>query len=414
MDVASLTSRLVQIPSVNPMGRSLPTETCFEHRVTDFLASLFRDWDLAFERHVVSPASSSEPIRENILALLPAKPELTAEPELTAVGSLLLLEVHQDTVPVDGMTISPWSGQIENDRVYGRGACDIKGGMAAMLVALGRLQRVPPAERPHVVLACTVNEEHGFTGATHLRELWQSGKSRILPRAPDAILVAEPTQLNVVVAHKGCVRWHCQTHGVAAHSSAPEKGLNAIYALAPVLTALQKYASDIVPTLGSNARLTPPTLSVGTVHGGISVNTVPDCCEIEIDHRVLPGQDPLVLRQQAIDYLGKQLNDTISVTHSDPYVVAQGLSDEYNGPLAESLIAVIRSQGHDCSVMGVPYGTDAAVLSQDSSPTVVFGPGDVAQAHTADEWVSIDQLRAAADIIYEFARRFSRSKGARK
>ena len=107
--------------------------------------------------------------------------------------------------------------------------------------------------------------------------------------------------------------------------------------LAPVLTALQKYASDIVPTLGSNPRLTPPTLSVGTVHGGISVNTVPDCCEIEIDHRVLPGQDPLALRQQAIDYLVKHLDDTISITHSDPYIVAQGLSDEHNGPLAESL-----------------------------------------------------------------------------
>ncbi len=397
-DVGRLTSQLVQIPSVNPMGRSLAAETCFEHRVTDFLADLFGQWQLEFERHTVTPATASEPARENILASLPA------EPELSAGGSLLLLEVHQDTVPVDGMTIPPWSGEIENGRVHGRGACDIKGGMASLLVALARLRQVPAGERPHIVLACTVNEEHGFTGATHLRELWQSGTSSVLPRVPDAIVVSEPTQLNVVVAHKGCVRWKCQTHGRATHSSSPEKGVSAIYAMAHVLTALEAYARDIVPTLGSHPRLTPPSLSVGTVKGGISVNTVPDFCEIEIDHRVLPGQDPGILRQRAIDHLRQQLDDTISVTHSEPYIQAPGLSDEGNESLATSLATVARRQGHDCVLLGVPFGTDAAALSQDGSPTVVFGPGDVAQAHTADEWVSIAQLEGAADIIYELAR----------
>jgi acetylornithine deacetylase len=174
--------------------------------------------------------------------------------------------------------------------------------------------------------------------------------------------------------------------------------------MAHVLTKLEQYARDIVPTLGSHPRLTPPSLSVGTVNGGISVNTVPDFCEIEIDHRVLPGQDPAVLRQRVIDHLRQQMDDTISITHSEPYIQAPGLSDEGNDSLATSLANVARVQGHDSALLGVSFGTDAAVLSQDGSPTVVFGPGDVAQAHTADEWVSIEQLEAAADVIYELAR----------
>src|SRR5207249_11663727 len=122
-----------------------------------------------------------------------------------------LFEAHQDTVPVDGMTIPPWTPDVRDGRIYGRGSTDIKGGMAAMLAALSRLAIERPPNMPTIVLACTVNEEHGFTGATHLTKLWTGGGSKLMPRAPDAAVVAEPTLLNVVVAHKGVVRWRCHT-----------------------------------------------------------------------------------------------------------------------------------------------------------------------------------------------------------
>ena len=400
--VAKLTSQLVQLPSVNPMGRQLDVDYCFEHRVTDFLAALFERWGLVFERHVVSSGAEADPPRENILAVLPGQAPLHLGGESHGGESILLLEVHQDTVPVDGMTISPWSGEIRDGRVFGRGACDIKGGMASILSAVSRLREVSPAQRPTVVVACTVNEEHGFTGASQLRELWLSGTSEVLPRAPDAIIVAEPTLLDVVVAHKGCIRWACHTHGVATHSSQPQAGKNAIYTMAPILAALEVYAREIAPTLGQHPLLTTSTLSVGTIQGGVSVNTVPDHCSIEIDHRALPGQDPFELRQRAIDFVTSRVEDMSQVTFADPTIVAGGLSDDHNRALAESLAQTIRARGGRGQCIGVPYGTDAAVLSVDGVPTVVFGPGDIAQAHTKDEWVSIEQLIQASDVLFDF------------
>jgi len=400
----ALTSQLVQIPSVNPMGRQLDSSHCFEHRLTDFLAGLFSDWGLRFERHVVVPASGSAPPRENILAELPGQASFGTATDSGATKSILMLEVHQDTVPVDGMTIPPWSGEIRAGRIHGRGSCDIKGGMASVLTAVSRLQQLPSAERPTIVIACTMNEEHGFTGATHLRQLWQSGTSKLLPRAPDAIIVTEPTLLDVVVAHKGCIRWKCHTRGVATHSSQPQEGENAIYAMSPVVAALEAFARDVAPTIGEHSLLTPSTLSVGTIQGGVSVNTVPDHCEIQIDLRVLPGQDPHALRQQAIEFVLSQLADASKVTFEEPNIAADGLSDEHNGVFAESLAKTIRAKGHPGQLIGVAYGTDAAGLAVEDIPTVVFGPGSIAQAHTKDEWVSIEQLEQATEILYEFAR----------
>ncbi len=408
-DVVGLASQLVQIPSVNPMGRPLDPKVCFEHRVTGFLADHFQRAGLHFERQTVSPATNEAPARENILAILPGEGQLDFAKSLPNTGrhdepSLLMLEVHQDTVPVDGMTIEPWSGEVRDGRVHGRGACDIKGGMAAILTAVERLQRIDPSERPTIVVACSVNEEHGFTGATQICQLWRTGTSRVLPRAPDAILVTEPTMLDVVVAHKGCIRWECHTRGVATHSSQPDQGVNAIYAMAKVVSAFEEYASNVAPTLGNHPILSRPTLSVGTINGGVSVNTVPDHCAIQIDHRILPGQDARDIRNQAIAYVHDRIGDLEGVTFTEPSILANGMPDSHNGPFADSLASAIRRCGHRGDQIGVSYGTDAAALAVDDIPTVVFGPGDIAQAHTKDEWVHVRQLEDAVDILVEFVR----------
>jgi acetylornithine deacetylase/succinyl-diaminopimelate desuccinylase-like protein len=407
LDVVQVLADLVRIPSVNPMGRPVSGDIYYEHRVTGHLEALFRSLGLPAERHTVAP------LRDNIVTRV----EGDVPPERG--GKIIMLEAHQDTVPVEGMTIEPFYPKLEGNRLYGRGSCDIKGGMAAMIAAVVRLSKEKPAGRPTIILACTINEEHGFTGATHWAGTYSgktpdsgrgpdlappAGRSELLSRVPDFTIVAEPTELDVVVAHKGAARWRCSAHGVATHSSQPHKGDNAIYHMARVLAVLEQYAHDVVPKLASHPLCGHPTLSVGLISGGISVNTVPDHCTIEIDRRVLPIEDPQVALDHCLDYLQTRLGPQAPVVHDMPFMLTRGLADQHNGELAVRLSDVIRQHGHPGQRIGVPYGTDAPHYAATGCPTVVFGPGSISQAHTADEWLDIDQLRAAADILHDFLR----------
>lgn len=391
LDVVSLLRDLVRIPSVNPMGKTVSGPEYFEYAVTEYLQTLFTNQGWAWERQTVFPQ------RENIIARIDG----AVPPEQG--GELLVWEAHQDTVPVEGMTIPPWDPVVKDGRVYGRGSCDIKGGLAAIITALSRVAEMPPGARPTIVVACTVNEEHGYAGAKALTELWSSGRSKLLPRAPDAIIVSEPTSLDVVIAHKGVARWRCFTHGRAAHSSNPAAGESAIYAMAQVLLVLERYAKEVTPTLSRHALVGGPTLSVGTISGGLSVNTVPAECVIEIDRRVLPGEDPIVARNAIIAYLQEHLPSTVKLTHEAPYIFSGGLSDSNNRELAMQLSAAIQQCGGAGRTIGVPYGTNGSAYSPAGVPTVVFGPGSIEQAHTADEWVEIAQLEKAVEMLCAFS-----------
>lgn len=390
LDVVALAQALVQIPSVNPMGRQDDQPEYWEHRVTGYLEQLFRQQGWPSERHEVHPG------RENIVA------------RLEGTGPLVLFEVHQDTVPVLGMTIEPFAAAIRDGRVYGRGACDIKGSMAAMIAAISRLAKLPASERPTIVLACTVNEEHGFTGATHLAQLWETGRSRLLPRAPDAAIVAEPTMLDVINCHKGVVRWRCTTRGRAAHSSSPDKGVSAIYRMAPVIAALERYARDVVGTQASHPQLGRSTLSVGTIAGGLSVNTVPAECSIEIDRRVIPGEDPLAAWKHVADYIAAAVPPEGRPEHAEPFIISPGLAETGNQDLTASVLAAMQRLGRPCRAGGVPFGTDAAAFGH-AVPSIVFGPGSIDQAHTADEWIAIEQLELGVEAYVEIARELRKS-----
>jgi acetylornithine deacetylase len=408
-DVVDILSELVRIPSVNPMGRPLAPQAgdiYYEHRVTAHLEKLFRGLGLPTERHTVAPQ------RDNIVTRLDGD----VLPEKG--GPILMFEAHQDTVPVEGMSIEPFNPVVKDGKLYGRGSCDIKGGMAAMIAALARLAAEKPKGRPTVVLACTINEEHGFTGATHWaatysgkmpdsghgpEKLAAPGKTNLLPRKPDATIVAEPTQMNVVVAHKGAARWRCQTRGVATHSSQPHLGENAIYHMARVLQVLEQYAREVVPNIGSHPLCGHPTLSVGLISGGISVNTVPDRATIEIDRRILPGEDPQAAFEHCVSFINSHVTAGTPVIHDTPFMLTRGLADEANGQLASRLGAAIKQHGGGGEAVGVPYGTDAPHFAATGCPTVVFGPGSIDQAHTADEWVEVTQLRTAAEILFDYA-----------
>jgi acetylornithine deacetylase len=367
------------------MGRPEPGPGFGEKELTDHLVSLFGRLKLPCVRQEVHPG------RENVLARLDG----------SGHGPVVLFEAHQDTVPADGMTIDPWEPHEEGDRLYGRGSCDVKGGMAAMLAVLARLLDDRPKSCPTVVLACSVNEEHGFSGAKALGSLLAGGEKNFLPAKPSLAIVAEPTQLQTVVAHKGAVRWKLHTQGLAAHSATPEKGTNAIYRMRPILEALERYQNHELPSLGTHPLCGPATLSVGVIHGGLSVNTVPDRCTIEIDRRLMPKETPEQAQQHLLDYLAAMV-DSETFELEPPFMVAASLSDADNGPLAYRLGESIRSVTGRWQSVGVPYATDAPYFARLGIPTVVFGPGSIEQAHTKDEWISIQQLETAVDILYDF------------
>ena len=388
LDLVQTLSDLVAIPSVNPMGRPLDGPEFYEERVTDYLQRLFERLGLPWQRQLVQPR------RENIVA------RLDGTGSSAAGGEVVLLEAHQDTVPVDGMTIDPWKPQVRDGRLYGRGACDIKGGMTAMLGAVARLAQERPKNMPTVIMACTVNEEHGYSGASELPKLWSAGTKSVVPRRPDVAIVAEPTELNVVVAHKGAVRWKCRTHGVAAHSSQPERGKNAIYGMVSVLAALERYAGELGKVVPEHPLCGQATLSVGTIQGGLSVNTVPDACVIEIDRRLLPGEEAWTAYEQVLAYLRESVKSGVEIEHEHPYLLGIPLGDHDNGALADRLAAVLQRVLGCGKKIGVPFGTNASRIAVVGVPTVVFGPGSINQAHTADEWLSLDELAKASDVLY--------------
>jgi acetylornithine deacetylase len=212
--------------------------------------------------------------------------------------------------------------------------------------------------------------------------------------------------LNIVIAHRGVVRWKIRTLGRAAHSSLPETGDNAIYRMAPVLTALRRYQKDLVPTLGTHPLCGRPSLSAGTIHGGISVNTVPDECVLEVDRRILPHDDPQAAYEHVVSWVSEQAFDPGHVIHEPPFMSSTGLNAVLNQQLAQDLGEIVRQvRGQPPLVHGVSYGTDAAAFGQ-LVPTVVFGPGSIEQAHTADEWVPIAELHLASETLYRLVRSF--------
>ncbi len=376
-----LLADLVALPSLNPMGRPVNPATMLEGRVTDYLEAYLRDLGVRVERRPVAPG------RDNLLAWYeaPGRPPRT-----------LLFDAHQDTVPAEGMTIPPFGAEIRNGRLHGRGACDVKGGLAAMLLAFARLVRERPAGSASVILACTVDEEYTHLGSSALAGQLASLK-------PDFAIVAEPTLLNLVNCHKGAVRWKLTTRGRASHSSTPHLGDNAIYRMARVVDALAEHAFELArstphPILG------PPTLSVGRIEGGQAANIVPDRCTIEVDRRVLPGETPAQCLSQVAQFLEDRLGSDPFREAAPPWVTMPALDPQPSAPFLDRLrVAIESTLGRSIQVGGVPFGTDAGPLGEAGLPCVVLGPGDIALAHTEDEWIDLDQYRAAIEVYYAVA-----------
>jgi acetylornithine deacetylase len=262
-----------------------------------------------------------------------------------------------------------------------------------MLAAFARLVREKPPGSAAVTLAFTVDEEHTFLG---IQELMKSGF-----RA-DFAIVAEPTLLNIVNAHKGVVRWHLETAGRACHSSRPEQGVNAIYRMGWLLNGVEEYASNL-RNLPPDPVLGYRTLSVGRILGGVSENTVPYLCRIDIDRRLIPGEDPTAAVENLSEFLKDYPGIDFPFTATSPQLACPPLDPSLSGDLVKRLSASIDSVVGKHEVHAVPYGTDASTVACAGVPAVVFGPGDITQAHTKDEWIDLAQLEPAAEILFRFA-----------
>ncbi len=395
---------LVRRASVNPMGRIVAGPEYLEGRVTDHLVQRFTAAGIPWARQPVAPG------RDNVVARLDP-------PEGPADGPVLLWDAHQDTVPVEGMTIEPFTPTVRDGRLYGRGACDVKGGMASMLVALDRLAATGGRHRP-VVFTATVNEEFGFTGAKAVARLWttpadpsalsegEKHARRLLPVQPADAIVAEPTSLDVVTTHKGAIRWRILVHGRACHSAFPEEGDNAIYPAARAVLAIESLAKELLARFPGHP-CGPPTLSVGTVHGGTGVNLVPDLVVLEIDRRVVPGESPQDARSEVIERIAAAVapfGRDSRVEHEEPFLESSGLPEDAAGVSAAALLAAGKAIGRRPKRIAARYGTNASVFAAAGVPCVVFGPGSIAQAHTADEWIDLDEVDAAADMLVHVAR----------
>ena len=326
------------------------------------------------------------PDRPNVIARLPGR-----DP-----SRRVILEAHMDTVSVQGMSIPPFEPRVEDGKLFGRGSCDTKAGLAAMMHAVASLHEdgiQPPCE---VWMAAVVDEEFSYRGVVKLCE----------GLTGSAALVAEPTGMRAVIASKGVLRWRIVVSGKAAHSGNSHLGVNAISHMARVVLAIEedhaRLGAKVHPLLG------PATVNVGIIHGGVQVNFVPDTCAIEIDRRLLPGETVVAVLahyQRLLDAL-KARHPTLDAIMEPPMLTDEGLETAADSAPAQLASALLTEMGLDGTLGGVPFGSDASKLSREGIPSLIIGPGNIDQAHAAVEFVEIAEVERALTFYRNFILRF--------
>ena len=357
----------VAIPSVNPMGRGdLAAEIVGETRLAEHLMDQLRGLGL-------DAALVGEGERKSVVAELRAQ-----DPDAETV----LVASHLDTVPVDGMEIAPFDPIVEGSHLLGRGSCDTKAGMAALVAAIeavagrGRVRR-------NLIVVGEADEELSSIG---VRDVLTS----LADRSVDWVLATEPTELRIVHAHKGVVHVRLVARGHACHASEPERGSNAVVALAHAAVAMDELAHRL--SSRTEATLGAPTLSIGRIDGGHAPNIVPDRAALIADRRILPGEtveDVAAEIQEALTSAGVAESVHIESCRLEKPTLGTPVDHACVTACAKALgdVAAPVETG------GVAFGTDAGVFEGAAGiPGVVMGPGSIKRAHTAREFVEIDQV----------------------
>ncbi|MCA8988983.1 MAG: ArgE/DapE family deacylase [Planctomycetaceae bacterium] len=372
----ALLKELVALNSVNPFWGGPG-----EQQVASSLLQLFHQRGIeAWESPVPGCAS-------NVYALIPGRNR----------QQRLIFEAHMDTVSAESMTIPPFEPTLQDGRLYGRGACDVKAGLAAMVSAFIDLKEsgeVPPVD---LWLAAVVDEEYRFRGVNQLIEdLHRAGGETI------GAIVAEPTENQIVTATNGVLRFYVTAHGICAHSSKPHLGKNAILDMLRLVDLYQQDAEQLAET---NHPLTGrPSMSVTLIEGGQQINFIPERCRIGIDRRLIPGETA----QQTWDHyriLAAGISNTqFEVEQAD--IRDDPMETPHTTQVVSTAVEVARNCGLSSVPVGVPFGCDASKLSRAGIPSLVFGPGSIDQAHAAVEYVVIEQVLKASQFYRTFLQEF--------
>jgi acetylornithine deacetylase/succinyl-diaminopimelate desuccinylase-like protein len=398
--IVELTRQLVRIPSVNPMGGPDDDPIYSEKNVADLVFQLL-------ETGGAHPARQGTDKHPNVVARIEQ-----------GRAETLLLTAHTDTVSHENMAISPFDPVVRDGRLYGRGSCDTKASLAVFLDAFLAAVRDPLRLKYNLVFAAVHDEEFSFAGSRLLAaSLLKTGTgsepssrnaakvgSREVPvpllqqaasgLTADWAITGEPTKLRVLHAHKGVCRFVVSTKGTSAHSALPWLGDNAIYKATAVIKAIEEYAAIVQrnehPTLGK------ATASLGVIAGGTTINTVPNQCILKVDRRLLPGET----RESVF----APLHGLLAAHHctadvAPPFLFAEAVWNDPKSAYCQSLLSACKSAGTAPSLGTADYATDACTLQAAGVPTLVFGPGDIAQAHTADESIDVKEIFQARRIL---------------
>lgn len=385
-DPVELTAAMVRTASVNPtLEEGGAGEAAIAHQVGDWLDG----W--GFDTRIMEVA----PGRWNVHARLVGT---TGEAGGGSAGPTLLLNGHLDTVGVAGMTIAPFEPELRSGRLTGRGACDMKAGNGMILAAAHEAalrKEGPDASAGTLEILFTADEEHASLG---MAAAVQDGLEA------DFAIVAEPTSLAVMPAHKGFAWVMAEFNGRAAHGSRPDVGIDAIRSAGRLLAALD----DLESTL--QARSPHPLLGFGSVHagtigGGTAPSVYPDRCSLRLERRTLPDEDPSGFEAELAEHLTR-----LAALHADfgatltTELVRPGsdVSPDHPGVLA--LLDAMEQFGLPRRIEGMTAWVDAAFLNQAGIPAICFGPGSIEQAHSAEEWVPVQEIERGAEVLTRFVR----------
>ena len=363
MNAVELTRDLLRINTINPTH---PERPCAER-----IGALLERAGYSVSMHEFAPRRASVWAR------------------IDGGGAPLCFAGHTDTVPLGNAAWSrdPFAAEVDGKRLYGRGASDMKSGVAAMVAAALEIARLP--RKAGLLLAIVAGEETGCEGSAHLARTVELGRA-------GALVVGEPTGNRPVIAHKGALWLRGRTRGVTAHGSMPQEGVNALYKAARGVLKLEAVRFDVPtdPALGS------PTLNVGTLSGGQNINSVPDEAVMGIDIRTIPAQRHADVRAQLERLLGPEVELTTIV---DVEGVRTDATDAFVRRVCEAIENVT---GERATPGAATYFTDASMLTPalGRPPTVVLGPGEQDQCHKTDEWCRTDRIEQAVEIYTRLAR----------
>ncbi|MDF2500822.1 MAG: dapE [Anaerosporomusa subterranea] len=369
-EAIELLRSLIQINTTNPPGNEMK------------LAQWISDW--LDKRGICSKIVDLGAGRANLIARLDGSTRKSA----------LLFTGHLDTVPPGSnpWKYDPFAAEQVGDRIYGRGSSDMKGGLAAMLYALVSLKRQEIVTEHDIVLLATAGEEINCLGAQAFVDA--GGMKEIA-----AVVVGEPTNGDVIVAHKGAAWIEITTSGSTAHGSMPHLGVNAILRMNDLLSKLSKRQFIISP----NSWLGMPTISINQIQGGVATNVIPDSCTCQVDIRLIPGQ--------TLQNATEMITDVIrELTEADPNFEAQFSVINFREPVAcpeghPIIQNALECVGGPSTVRGVNFYTDASTLLQGKSlPVIFYGPGNDAQAHQPNEFISIIKYLESIRFYGRFAR----------